>query len=129
MRRLKRNVIALWFAYRHPGTPLVAKVLAVLVASYAFSPIDLIPDFIPLLGYLDELILLPGAIYLIFRLIPQPVLEECQACADEYLRENKHGPRSYAAAAIIILLWAALLWWLWTRFGATVTSWLREALE
>jgi len=128
MRRLRRNLLALWFACRHPGTPLLAKILAVLVAGYAFSPIDLIPDFIPLIGYLDEFILLPGAIYVIFRLIPPPVLEECRARADQYLREHKHGPRSYVAAVVIVLLWGALLWWLWTRYGAAAIAWLRTAL-
>lgn len=129
MRRLKRNLLALWFAYRHPDTPLLAKVLAVLVAGYAFSPIDLIPDFVPLVGYLDEFVLLPGAIYVIFRLMPQPVLDDCQARADRFLREHKHTPRSYVAALVIVLLWAAVLWWLWAQFGSAVADWLRNALD
>lgn len=129
MRRLKRNLLALWFAYRHPDTPLLAKVLAVLVAGYAFSPIDLIPDFVPLVGYLDEFVLLPGAIYVIFRLMPQPVLDDCQARADQFLREHKHTPRSYVAALVIVLLWAGVLWWLWAQFGGAVADWLRNALD
>ncbi len=129
MRRLKRNLLALWFAYRHPDTPLLAKVLAVLVAGYAFSPIDLIPDFVPLVGYLDEFVLLPGAIYVIFKLMPQPVLDDCQARADRFLREHKHTPRSYVAALVIVLLWAAVLWWLWAQFGSAVADWLRNALD
>jgi uncharacterized membrane protein YkvA (DUF1232 family) len=129
VRRLKRNLLALWFAYRHPDTPFPAKVLAVLVAGYAFSPIDLIPDFLPLVGYLDEFILLPGAIYLAFRLIPKPVLEECQGRADRFLHEHRHTPRNYVAAFVIVLLWAAGLWWLWTVFGDAVVGWIRDALE
>jgi uncharacterized membrane protein YkvA (DUF1232 family) len=129
MRRLKRNLLALWFAYRHPDTPLLAKALAVLVAGYAFSPIDLIPDFVPLVGYLDEFVLLPGAIYVIFKLIPQPVLDDCQARADQFLREHKHTPRNYLAALVIVLLWAGVLWWLWAQFGDAVVDWLRNALD
>ena len=129
MRRLKRNLLALWFAYRHPDTPLLAKALAVLVAGYAFSPIDLIPDFVPLVGYLDEFVLLPGAIYVIFKLIPQPVLDDCQARADQFLREHKHTPRNYLAALVIVLLWAGVLWWLWAQFGGAVVDWLRNALD
>ena len=72
---LTREVIALWFASRDPRTPLAAKVLALLVVAYALSPIDLIPDFIPVLGYLDEVVLLPGAIYLILKLIPAQVTD------------------------------------------------------
>ena len=128
-RRLKRNLLALWFAYRHPGTPLIAKVLAVVVVGYAFSPIDLIPDFIPLVGHLDEFILLPGAVFLIFKLIPQPVLDECNARADAFIREHRHKPRNYIAALIIVLLWIALLWWLWAEFGNTVVDWIRTALD
>lgn len=129
MRRLKRDLLTVWFACRHPDTPLLAKVLAVLVAAYAFSPIDLIPDFVPLVGYLDEFILLPGAVYLVFKLIPEPVLDDCRARADQFLREHKHTPRNYVAAFLIVLLWAGVLWWLWTLFGAAVTDWFRNALD
>lgn len=128
VRLLKRNVLTLWFAYRHPGTPVLAKILAVVVVGYAFSPIDLIPDFIPLAGYLDELILLPGAVFLIFKLIPQPVLEECHARADAFLREHRHKPRNYLAAFLIVLLWIALLWWLWAQFGDAAVEWIRNAV-
>jgi uncharacterized membrane protein YkvA (DUF1232 family) len=129
MRRLKRNLLAVWFACRHPGTPLLAKVLAVIVAGYAFSPIDLIPDFLPLVGYLDEFVLLPGAIYVIFKLIPEPVMADCHARADAFLREHKHTPRNYVAAVVIVLLWTGVLWWLWVQFGDTIRDWLRNALD
>ena len=102
---LRREVVALWFVSRHPETPLAAKLLAVLTVAYAFSPIDLIPDFIPVLGYLDELILVPLAIYLTLRLVPPQVLEECRRHSEHWLRERRSRPRSHAAAIVIILIW------------------------
>jgi uncharacterized membrane protein YkvA (DUF1232 family) len=129
VRRLKRNVLAIWFACQHPGTPLIAKVLAVLVAGYAFSPIDLIPDFIPFVGYVDDFVLLPGAVYVLFKLIPRPVLDECHLRADAFLQERRRNPRSYIAGAVILLLWAGLLWWLWAQFGDAVTAWMRGWFE
>jgi uncharacterized membrane protein YkvA (DUF1232 family) len=110
---LKRDVLALWFAYRHPGTPLAAKLLAMLIVAYALSPIDLIPDFVPVLGYLDELILLPGAIYLAIKLIPGHVLQQCRAQAAAWDAGQNSRPRSYAAAAVIVLIWVALGWLIW----------------
>ncbi|MGH8354656.1 MAG: YkvA family protein, partial [Pseudomonas sp.] len=73
-RALQREVIALWFCSKHPATPLAAKLLALAVVAYALSPIDLIPDFIPLLGYLDDLLLLPLGLWLALRLTPPEVL-------------------------------------------------------
>jgi len=113
-RSLKRDVLALWFACRDPHTPLAAKLVATLVVAYALSPIDLIPDFIPILGYLDELILLPAGIWLALRLVPLPVLEQARQQASDWFAARKSRPRSYAGAAIIVALWAALLWILWT---------------
>jgi uncharacterized membrane protein YkvA (DUF1232 family) len=110
---LKRDVLALWFAYRHPCTPLVAKLLAMLIVAYALSPIDLIPDFVPVLGYLDELILLPGAIYLAIKLIPAHVLQQCRAQAAARDVGQDCRPRSYAAAAVIVSIWMALGWLIW----------------
>ena len=113
-RSLKRDVLALWFACRDRRTPRIAKVLAMLIVAYALSPIDLIPDFIPVLGYLDELILLPGAIYLVLRLIPAPVLEQARERASDWFAQRNPTPRSYAGAAIVVTIWLALLWMLWT---------------
>lgn len=112
-RTLLREVFALWFACRDPRTPKVAKVLAMLIVAYALSPIDFIPDFIPLLGYLDELILLPAAIYLVLKLMPAHVLEEARLRAAERLAQQHPLPRSYVAAAAIVILWLVLLWLLW----------------
>jgi uncharacterized membrane protein YkvA (DUF1232 family) len=114
-QRLKHDVVALWFCTRHPRTPFIAKALAAALVAYAFSPIDLIPDFIPVLGYLDDLILLPIGIWIVLKLVPADVLEECRGQAARWLEEKKAGPRSYLGAAFIVALWLAALWlaWLW----------------
>jgi uncharacterized membrane protein YkvA (DUF1232 family) len=112
-RALKRDVHAIWLAARHPRTPRGAKLLALAVAAYALSPIDLIPDFIPVLGYLDDLLIVPLGILLVTRMMPPDVLAECRAAADAAGRR----PRSLAGAAAIVALWLAaaalLAWWLW----------------
>jgi uncharacterized membrane protein YkvA (DUF1232 family) len=112
-RGLKRDVHAIWLAARHPRTPRGAKLLALAVAAYALSPIDLIPDFIPVLGYLDDLLVVPLGILLVTRMMPPDLLAECRAAADAAGRR----PRSLAGAAVIVALWLAaaalLAWWLW----------------
>lgn len=80
-RRVKRDVVALWIAARDPRTPWPAKVTAAAVAAYALSPIDLIPDFIPVLGYLDDLLIVPAGIMLAVKFIPAPLLAEFRAAA------------------------------------------------
>ena len=111
--RLKRDVVALWIAARDPRTPLIAKLVAGAVATYALSPIDLIPDFIPVLGYLDDLILVPAGIWLALRLIPPGLIGEFRADADA--RTSK--PVSRAAVVVIVMIWlsvaaAIAYWWL-----------------
>lgn len=105
---LRRDALALWFAARDPATPLFAKIIAIVVAAYAFSPIDLIPDFIPVLGLLDDLVLVPLGIALVLRLIPPADMARHRAAAD--LTANT--PRSWAGAAIVVTLWIAGLVWL-----------------
>ena len=119
-QRLKAELVALWFCTRHPRTPLLAKVLAAGLAAYAFSPIDLIPDFIPVLGYLDELVILPAGIWLVLKLVPADVLAECRGKAARWLEEKQAQPTSYVAAALIVVIWLAALWlaWRWAE------SWL-----
>lgn len=112
-RRIKRDGVTLWFAYKAPQTPLLAKALCVFMVAYALSPIDLIPDFIPVLGYLDDVILLPGLIWLAIRVLPKPVVEESRIKADAWLEANGRKPRSYLGAALIIAIWAAVAWALW----------------
>lgn len=116
-QQLKSELVALWFCARHPRTPLLAKALAAAVVAYAFSPIDLIPDFIPVLGFVDDVILLPIGIWIVLRLVPDDVMAECRAQADTWLVRKRDRPRSYAGAAAIIALWLAALWlaWRWTR--------------
>jgi uncharacterized membrane protein YkvA (DUF1232 family) len=111
--RAKRDVIALYLATRDPRIPWYAKAVTACVAAYALSPIDLIPDFIPVLGYLDEVIILPLGIMLAVRLVPAELMAEFRREADRVSAR----PASRAGAAMIIALWllcaAALLWVFW----------------
>ena len=112
-RALKRDVVALWIAARDPRVPWHAKALAAFLTAYALSPIDLIPDFIPILGLLDDLLIVPAGIWLCLKLVPTELMAEFRARADVQAR-----PKSYFAAAFIVALWlaaAALLAWLWLR--------------
>jgi uncharacterized membrane protein YkvA (DUF1232 family) len=105
-RLLRREVYALYFACRDPRVPWYGKILAACVAGYAFSPIDLIPDPIPVLGYLDDLVLIPLGVALVLRTIPPGVMLECRAKADTLIQKGK--PRSWIAAAVIVFIWIAL---------------------
>ncbi len=112
-RALKRETFTLYLACRHPRVPWYAKVLALLVVGYALSPIDLIPDFIPVLGYLDDLVLVPLGFMLVIRLIPAEVLAECRRQSEEVIGRATHLAK--VAAAVIIAIWVlagALVAWL-----------------
>lgn len=114
-RGLKTEVHALYLACRDPRVPWYAKAIAVFVVAYALSPIDLIPDFVPVLGYLDDLIIVPLGIWLARRMIPAEVMSECRAAPR--LDTRWHRPRNYAAAAAIVTVWLgavlmALYWFL-----------------
>lgn len=100
-RKLKRNIFAVWIASRSTRTPSTAKIIAVVVAGYALSPIDLIPDFIPVLGYLDDLIIVPAGLALVIRLIPEKLMTEFTRQAEQ----NASKPVSYTAAMLIVLVW------------------------
>ncbi len=100
-KNIKRDVHAVWLAARDPRTPLLAKVLALIVAAYAVSPIDLIPDFIPIIGYLDDLIIVPLGIMLVVRLIPAEVMREHRETAAQASRR----PVSRITAGVFILIW------------------------
>jgi uncharacterized membrane protein YkvA (DUF1232 family) len=102
-RRLKTETLALYFAARHPDTPWSARLLVAFIVGYALSPIDLIPDFIPVLGYLDELILLPLLLGLALHLIPPTVLAECRQRANEWA--DRPQPSSRIAAFMIFMIW------------------------
>ncbi|HEY6239783.1 MAG TPA: YkvA family protein [Burkholderiales bacterium] len=111
---LRSETVALCFAARHPDTPWYAKLLVAGIAAYALSPIDLIPDFIPILGYLDDLVLIPLGIVLAVRLIPHPVLAECRARARALLASGR--PVSRVAAAAIVCIWILV--------GASCAAWV-----
>lgn len=115
-RRIKRDAMTLWFAKSHPRTPWYAKALGVFVVAYALSPIDLIPDFIPILGYVDDVILLPALIWMTVRMLPAEVLLECRQQADDWMAKTGQKPRSVAGGVVVVAIWIgvvmALLWWL-----------------
>ena len=106
---LKTQLLTLWYCRGHPDMPWSAKAVAILVVAYAFSPIDLIPDFIPVLGLLDDLIIVPLGIYLAVRLTPAHVLEAGRRQALEW----QAPPKNYWAAAAVVLVWVALAIGLW----------------
>ncbi len=119
-KHLKTEIVALYLASKDPRTPWYAKALAILVIGYALSPIDLIPDFIPVIGYLDDLIIIPLGISLLIKIIPRDILEECRAKAKSDLSNRK--PRNWVAAVIIVLVWllaiyvvVSVIWPLITR--------------
>ncbi len=113
-KSLKRDLVALWIAARSPRTPVVAKVVAAAVAAYALSPIDLIPDFIPVLGYLDDIIIVPLGIALAIRLIPADLMADFRAEAVSVVR-----PTNRYMAAFIVGLWlfglGAGMVWFWHK--------------
>lgn len=114
-KQLKRDGVTLWFAGKHPRTPWHAKALGVFVVAYALSPIDLIPDFIPVLGYVDDVLLLPGLIWLTIKLLPPEVLKECRGQADEWMQVKGSKPSSRAGALLVVVVWLALgvATWIW----------------
>ncbi|MDX8534712.1 YkvA family protein [Mesorhizobium sp. VK25A] len=108
-RKIKRDVVALWIAARDPRVPWYAKATAGAVAAYALSPIDLIPDFIPIIGYLDDLLIVPVGIMLAVKLVPADLMQEFR---EEATRREK--PVSKAGLAFMIALWVlAALWLTW----------------
>jgi uncharacterized membrane protein YkvA (DUF1232 family) len=104
---LKRETYALYLAYRDPRVPWYAKVVCACTVGYALSPIDLIPDFIPILGYLDDLIIVPAGLALAIKLIPEEVMCECRSRAEAKM--NQKGPKNYVAAALIAAIWLGLI--------------------
>jgi uncharacterized membrane protein YkvA (DUF1232 family) len=108
-RRLKAETYAIYLAYRDPRVPWYARLFVACVIGYAFSPIDLVPDFIPILGYLDDLILVPVGIALALKMIPPAVMAECREKAQEVMAQGK--PVNRAAAAVIIAIWLLLAAW------------------
>lgn len=116
-RSIRRDVVALWLAGRDRRTPLAARIVAIAVAAYALSPIDLIPDFVPVLGYLDDIVIVPLGILLAVRLIPASLMAELRQRAEALGRL----PASRVGAAVVIGLWIAGAglagWWAWRAFA------------
>ncbi len=104
---LKRETYALYLAYRDPRVPWYAKVVCACTVDYALSPIDLIPDFVPVIGYLDDLIIIPAGLALVIKLIPEEVMCECRSRAE--VKMNQKGPKNYVAATIIAAIWLGLI--------------------
>jgi len=114
-KKMKVDIGALYFAIKHQDTPLVAKAIAVLVVGYALSPIDLIPDFIPVLGYLDDVILLPLGIGLVIKLIPREIMKECRKNSKTYFNNVKRV--SWVAAIMIIIIWLSIIFTIGTKLA------------
>ncbi|OCA85318.1 YkvA family protein [Pseudobacillus wudalianchiensis] len=110
-KKLKQNLFVLYLSYKDNRTPWYAKAVAICVVAYAFSPIDLIPDFIPILGYLDDLILVPMGIALALKLIPAEVIEANRAAAEEMKKNQK--PKNWFVGILFILVWILLAVWLY----------------
>lgn len=108
-RQLKKQLFVLYFAYKDKRTPWYAKWFAVCVVAYAFSPIDLIPDFIPVLGYLDDVILVPLGVAVALKLLPAAVVRDCAELAEERAKRGK--PKNWLAASLIIGVWGVALIW------------------
>ncbi|MCY7275472.1 MAG: DUF1232 domain-containing protein [Phormidesmis sp. CAN_BIN44] len=115
-RKLKNEIYAVYLASKDSRTPWYARLLAAVIVGYAFSPIDLIPDFIPILGYLDDLILVPLGIWLVIKLIPNHVLAECRDQAESMKSQGK--PKNWLVAGGIIALWILS--------GVLVVFWLKS---
>ncbi|MGB3260384.1 YkvA family protein [Paenisporosarcina sp.] len=108
-RFMKKSLYMLYFAAKDTRVSLPVKVFTVAVVAYAFSPIDLIPDFIPILGYVDDVLIVPVGIYLALKMLPQSVIRDSTKLAEEQLLSDK--PKNWYAAAIILMIWIAFLVW------------------
>ena len=108
-RNLKKEVLIIWFSVKNPKTPLVPKAICIFIVAYALSPIDLIPDFIPLLGYVDDLILLPILIWVAIQLIPSTIFQDSKIEAEDWLIQNYTKPKSKFGLLIVIFIWSHIL--------------------
>ena len=106
-RWMKQQAYVLFLAYKDPRTPWTAKIFAAVVVAYAFSPIDLVPDFIPVLGYLDDLLLVPLGIALALKMIPEEVLVDARAGVETAFPDGK--PKNWVAGAVIVAIWVVIL--------------------
>ena len=112
-QRVKQDGLMLWFACKHPQTPWLAKAIAAVAVAYALSPIDLIPDFIPVLGYLDEALLLPAMVWLAVKFLPEAVKDECQRQAQAWLETHDAKPVNAWGIVWVLSVWSAVCFLLW----------------
>ena len=105
--KTKIELKTLYIAYKRHDIPIFARIIIILVVGYALSPIDLIPDFIPVIGYIDDLIIIPLGIFFAFKLIPENILNECRSKAEEAFKNGK--PKSLIAGIIIVLIWLIII--------------------
>lgn len=112
-KKLKLKINVVYLAYKNENTPIIAKVFAALTVGYALSPIDLIPDFIPIFGYLDDLIILPILIYIAIKLIPKEIMKECEEKSKDLWNEGK--PKSWIYGLPVIIIWIMILLFLLYR--------------
>ena len=117
---LKREAFVLYFAYKDQRVPWYAKLFAICVVAYAFSPIDLIPDFIPILGLLDDILLVPLGIWIALKLIPDDVIRDCREKAQELLAKGK--PKNWVMGVLFIVIWILLgIWLSWYLYERLLT--------
>lgn len=109
-KKIKQNLFVLYLSYKDPRTPWYAKLMAILVVAYAFSPIDLIPDFIPILGYLDDLIIVPFGIALALKLIPPYVMDDHKEAAEKLKQSKK--PKNWFVGILFIIIWIIFAIWI-----------------
>ncbi|WP_085991316.1 YkvA family protein [Oceanobacillus senegalensis] len=109
-KNLKRQTFILYFAYKDNRVPWYAKVFIVCVISYAFSPIDLIPDFIPIIGYLDDVIIVPLGIMFTLKMIPKDVIANCEMKEKSIIKNGK--PKNWVVGVLIILIWSMIIFWI-----------------
>ncbi|MDE6312488.1 MAG: DUF1232 domain-containing protein [Lachnospiraceae bacterium] len=107
-KRLKEDIPTVFIALKHKDTPIIAKIIAAITVGYALSPVDLIPDFIPVLGYLDDVILLPAFIALAIKLIPHDIFEQCRKESENMWTNGK--PQKWYYALPIVLIWLLIIW-------------------
>ena len=115
--QLRRNILTLWIAIGDKRTPLGLRLFGYLIIAYALSPIDLIPDFLPVIGYLDELILLPAGLWVLMKLMPADILADARASAEERSANGLLRPRSTFGAIIVIAIWVTIAWWIVSLFA------------
>lgn len=108
-RNLKKQVYILYYSYKDDRVPWYAKLFAAFIVAYAFSPIDLVPDFIPILGYLDDVIIIPLGIMIALKMIPVSVIKDCEVKAEELMKKGK--PKNWIVGSLILFIWAFIFIW------------------